>query len=113
MIESNFLIYHIQLSSKDDAERECACSSLANMVLDENSLPHLLKNDLIGKLSALLCDDNINIVQSAAGTLRNITITAGHDACQRMVSKDQILGSLSSSLNLVGRAYLVYARMIE
>ena len=85
------------------------------MVLDENSLPHLLKNDLIGKLSALLCDDNINIVQSAAGTLRNISITAGHDACQRMVSKDQILGSLSSSLNLVKRVYLslLHIRMIE
>ncbi|EDV21659.1 uncharacterized protein TRIADDRAFT_59888 [Trichoplax adhaerens] len=91
-----------KLSSKDDSERQCACTSLASIVLDENNLPHLLKNNVIGKLGVLLCDDNINVIQAAAGTLRNIAINAGPDVCQRMVSKDQILESLSSSLNMVG-----------
>ncbi|RDD37581.1 HEAT repeat-containing protein 3 [Trichoplax sp. H2] len=90
-----------KLSSKDDSERQCACTSLASIVLDENNLPHLLKNNVIGKLGVLLCDDNINVIQAAAGTLRNIAINAGPDVCQRMVSKDQILESLSSSLNMI------------
>ncbi|XP_077982591.1 HEAT repeat-containing protein 3-like [Glandiceps talaboti] len=77
-----------KLQSPDDGDRECGCSSIALSVFDKNMIPHLLENDVVKCIGPLLIDNNLAVRESAAGALRNLSVSGSHIICERMIQDD-------------------------
>ncbi|XP_078608902.1 HEAT repeat-containing protein 3-like [Branchiostoma floridae x Branchiostoma japonicum] len=77
-----------KLQSASAEERECACTTLAGLVLQENGLAALLDSRLVRTLGPLLLDPSQAVREGAAGVFRNMTVGGGHDLCDHMVEED-------------------------
>eukprot|EP00057_Strongylocentrotus_purpuratus_P019066 XP_011673540.1 PREDICTED: HEAT repeat-containing protein 3 [Strongylocentrotus purpuratus] len=77
-----------KLQSSSAEERECACTSLANLVQDPKALQALVEQKAVRSLGPLLVDPSSGIREAAAGALRNLTVAGGHDICDHMVEED-------------------------
>ena len=110
------MVLFLQLCSPTPAERECACSSLANLVFDAGAIPVLLNQDVVRRLGPLLLDNQRSIQEAAAGALRykdpycirrcvsliyinksvtcicvycrNLSLGGGPEVCVKMVEQD-------------------------
>ncbi|XP_019646919.1 PREDICTED: HEAT repeat-containing protein 3-like [Branchiostoma belcheri] len=96
-----------KLQSASAEERECACTTLAGLVLQEAGLAALLDSRLVRTLGPLLLDPSQAVRERAAGVFRNMTVGGGHDLCDLMVEEDvmtplvallkQVTGQLTDS----------------
>ncbi|CAH1270839.1 HEATR3 [Branchiostoma lanceolatum] len=96
-----------KLQSASAEERECACTTLAGLVLQEAGLTALLDSRLVRTLGPLLLDPSQAVREGAAGVFRNMTVGGGHDLCDHMVEEDvmtplvallkQVTGQLTAS----------------
>ncbi|XP_063971758.1 HEAT repeat-containing protein 3-like [Lytechinus pictus] len=77
-----------KLQSSSAEERECACTSLANLVQDPQALQTLVQQKAVRSLGPLLVDPSSGIREAAAGALRNLTVAGGHDICDHMIDED-------------------------
>ncbi|XP_071494042.1 HEAT repeat-containing protein 3-like [Diadema antillarum] len=91
-----------RLQSSSAEERECACTSLANIVQDPKAHQTLVEQKAVRSLSPLLLDPSAGIREAAAGALRNFTVTGGHDICDHMVCEDVMTPLVSFLLQYSG-----------
>ncbi|KAJ8041848.1 HEAT repeat-containing protein 3 [Holothuria leucospilota] len=79
------LLERLQSTSAD--ERECTCTTIANVIEDKKSLMTLQMNGLVRSMAPLLLDDSPSVREAAAGALRNMSIH-GQEVCEKMIEDD-------------------------
>ncbi|PIK50047.1 putative HEAT repeat-containing protein 3 [Apostichopus japonicus] len=78
---------HSKLQSVSVDERECTCTTIANVVGDRKSLDTLLMQNVVRSLAPLLLDDSPSVREASAGALRNMSIH-GQTVCEKMIQDD-------------------------
>lgn len=96
-------ISFLQLDSIDAAEREWACSSLSNLVLEPESLQILMQNNIIKRLSERLIDQDPLVQVGAAGALRNLAVEGDDNIRREMLKKDVLTPLLHLFPEAVGK----------
>ncbi|XP_033625911.1 HEAT repeat-containing protein 3-like [Asterias rubens] len=87
-MESQSLTLLEKLQSSSDEEKVCACTSLANLLLESAAREVLLQNGVVKSLGPLLLDSRLVIREAATGALRNLSVCGEQDVCEKMVSDD-------------------------
>ncbi|XP_075392708.1 HEAT repeat-containing protein 3 [Tenrec ecaudatus] len=80
------LLEKLQHPSAD--AREFACAGLARLAQQPRVFPVLLRGDALRQLGPLLLDPSVQVRETAAGVLRNLSACGGFDVCDDMVTKD-------------------------
>lgn len=62
--------FSFQLHSVSVDERECTCTTIANVVADRTSLDTLLVQNVVKELAPLLLDNSPSVREASAGALR-------------------------------------------
>ncbi|XP_046843216.1 HEAT repeat-containing protein 3-like [Xenia sp. Carnegie-2017] len=69
-------------------ERAHACVGLANLVLESKSVQPLMENEIVRRVAPLILDGDTEIQESAAGVLRNLTLSNVPNICKQMIEQD-------------------------
>ncbi|KAI1890170.1 hypothetical protein AGOR_G00170910 [Albula goreensis] len=77
--------------------REYACASISRVVQQSQTIPAFLQRDAVRCLGPLLLDRSLNVRETAAGALRNLSACGGLEVCEDMVKQD-ILTPLTALL---------------
>lgn len=76
-----------KLHSVSVDERECTCTTIANVVADRTSLDTLLVQNVVKELAPLLLDNSPSVREASAGALRNMSVH-GQEVCEKMILDD-------------------------
>eukprot|EP01116_Phalansterium_solitarium_P005498 TRINITY_DN1719_c0_g1_i1.p1 TRINITY_DN1719_c0_g1~~TRINITY_DN1719_c0_g1_i1.p1 ORF type:complete len:669 (-),score=311.66 TRINITY_DN1719_c0_g1_i1:214-2220(-) len=103
--------YFDQLDSADRDEREFACSVLANAALEAgaaaSNIALIEQHGALRKLVLNVAHRDVGVRRAAAGALRNITLQAPPELCERLVSLDALtplLAALSPAADAIESA---------
>ncbi|XP_061196542.1 HEAT repeat-containing protein 3-like [Saccostrea echinata] len=77
-----------KLNGPSEEERECSCTTLANLVSQPSAVKILLQHNVVKILAPVILDKNPEIQVKALGALRNLSVDGGETVCQEMVKKD-------------------------
>lgn len=77
-----------KLNGPSEEERECSCTTIANLVSQPSAVKLLLQNNIVKILAPVILDKNPEIQVKALGALRNLSVDGGETVCQEMVKKD-------------------------
>lgn len=99
----------IQLDSIDALEREWACSALANLVLEPESVKVLLSHNVIKRLIDRVIDSDPLVQVGAAGALRNLAVEGDEGTREEMLKKDIMTPLLHLFPDAVSRLKVINA----
>lgn len=77
-----------KLNGPTEEERECSCTTIANLVSQPSAVKLLLQHNIVKVLAPVILDKNPEIQVKALGALRNLSVDGGETVCQQMVKKD-------------------------
>ncbi|XP_078338377.1 HEAT repeat-containing protein 3-like [Crassostrea virginica] len=77
-----------KLNAPSEEERECSCSTIANLVSQPSAVKLLLQHNIVKILAPVMLDVNPDIRVKALGALRNLSVDGGEMVCREMVRKD-------------------------
>ncbi|KAK3086841.1 hypothetical protein FSP39_024298 [Pinctada imbricata] len=78
----------MQLNSSSEDERECSCTTIANLVSQPSAVFTLLQHNIVKIVAPLMLDTSLQVRVKAIGALRNLSVEGGEDVCREMVRKD-------------------------
>ncbi|KAJ3189756.1 hypothetical protein HDU85_000040 [Gaertneriomyces sp. JEL0708] len=84
-----------KLTSMNVDDRAWAATALSNLVLDRETRKKLLAGGILDALIRLLCDTQPEVVQEAAGALRNLAVVGGNDICIDILRKNAHIALLA------------------
>lgn len=84
-----FWKYIIKVQSAQSEQKECACTTISNLVCQPGTASLFLKAGIVKVLGPLILEEHIGVRKGALGALRNLT-TAGNcfEVCDEMVKED-------------------------
>ncbi|XP_028410039.1 HEAT repeat-containing protein 3-like isoform X2 [Dendronephthya gigantea] len=69
-------------------DRAFACAGLANLVLESDTVPSLMKNEIVRRVAPLILDKEEKIQEAATGILRNLSLCGLPNICEEMLQQD-------------------------
>ena len=82
-----YKIFHFKLNNTE--ERAHACAALANLVLETDAVPSLMRHEIVRRVAPLILDKDEKVQETATGVLRyNVLI---YKTC----SREPLLGKLN------------------
>ena len=63
-------VLFVQLSSPSEDERECSCTTIANLVVQPTAIFTLLQHNIVKILAPLILDPSLQVRVKALGALR-------------------------------------------
>ena len=69
-------------------DRAHACAGLANLVLETDIVPSLMRHEIVRRVAPLILDEDEKIQEAATGVLRNLTLSGSPTICEEMLEQD-------------------------